>query len=210
MQRGKFITFEGGEGSGKSTQAKRLAAALQAHGQAVILTREPGGTPGAEDIRKLLVEGTPERWTPLSETLLFLAARVDHVARLIRPELEQGHWVVCDRFVDSTLAYQGAGRGLDLESLRDLQVIALEGFMPDLTFILDLPPEMGLQRAHMRGPGHGTRFERFGQAFHDRLAVAFRQTAERESERCVLINGEAPPDAVAAEVWRIVGERLSP
>ncbi len=208
--RGKFITFEGGEGAGKSTQAKRLAAALEAAGRQVILTREPGGSPGAEEIRALLVEGAPQRWSPLSETLLFLAARVDHVAKLILPELQNGGWVVCDRFSDSTLAYQGAVRGLGPDLVRKLQAIALEGFAPDLTFVLDLPAESGLQRAHARGPGHGTRFERFGTEFHIKLREAFRNIAARETERCILIDANAPQDAIAAEVWRIVRERLAP
>lgn len=209
-RRGRFITFEGGEGTGKSTQAKLLAAALEAKGHKVVLTREPGGSPGAEEIRKLLVEGEPDRWTPMAETLLFLAARADHVARLIRPELERGNWVVCDRFSDSTLAYQGKARGLGVDDLNELQGIALEGFMPHLTFILDMPVEVGLKRADERGHRHEGRFERFTKDFHERLRSAFRDIAEREPERCVLIDGTQSPDAVAADIWRVVEERLSP
>ncbi len=208
--RGKFITFEGGEGAGKSTQAKRLAASLEKHGHRVVLTREPGGTPGAEEIRALLVEGAPQRWSPLCETLLFLAARADHVTRLILPKLEEGWWVVCDRFSDSTLAYQGVARGLGPDLVRKLQAIALEGFASDLTFVLDLPAESGLQRAHARGPGHGTRFERFGTEFHIKLREAFRAIAAREPERCVILNADLAPDAVAADILRIVHERLAP
>jgi dTMP kinase len=208
--RGKFITFEGGEGTGKSTQAKRLAAALEKHGHRVVLTREPGGSPGAEEIRKLLVEGPPERWSALSEALLFLAARVDHVEKLIRPELDDGAWVVCDRFADSTLAYQGVARGLGLETVRKLQALALEGIKPDLTFVLDMPAESGLQRAHARGSGHGMRFERFGTEFHQKLRTAFRDIAAQEPERCAMINADRAPDTVAADIWRIMQERLAP
>ena len=209
-ERGKFITFEGGEGTGKSTQAKRLAATLQERGHRVVLTREPGGSPGAEEIRKLLVEGLPERWSPVSEALLFLAARTDHVSKLILPELREGAWVVCDRFSNSTLAYQGVARGLGLETVRKLQSMALEGFKPDLTFILDMPAEHGLLRAHTRGLAHGTRYERFGTEFHKTLRTAFIDLAASEPERCVLINGDRKLEMVADEVWHIVDERLSP
>jgi dTMP kinase len=209
-ERGKFITLEGGEGTGKSTQAKLLAAALEKKGRKTTVTREPGGSPGAEEIRKLLVEGAPERWTPMAETLLFLAARSDHVARLIRPELARGHWVVCDRFSDSTLAYQGKARGLGVDALDELQGIALEGFTPHLTVILDMPVEVGLKRAAERGHHHEGRFERFTKEFHERLRLAFREIAEREPERCVLIDGTLAADEVAASVWRIVQQRLSP
>src|SRR6185437_3168718 len=148
--RGKFISFEGGEGAGKSTQAKLLADSLRARGRPAILTREPGGSPGAEHIRKLLVEGEPERWTPLAETLLFLAARADHVTRIIEPALNGGAWVLCDRFADSTVVYQGAGRGLGVERVRSLQR-QVGALSPDLTFILDIDPFDGLRRTHKRG-----------------------------------------------------------
>lgn len=210
MARSKFITLEGGEGTGKSTQARRLAATLQTRGVSVVLTREPGGSSGAEEIRKLLVEGPPERWSALSETLLFLAARADHVTKLILPELQQGAWVVCDRFSDSTLAYQGVARGLGQETVRKLQTIALEGFKPDLTIILDMPAESSLQRAHARGSGHGTRFERFGTEFHQNLRKAFRDIAAQEPERCSIVDGDRAPDVVAAQIWQIVEERLAP
>ncbi|MGQ0741279.1 MAG: dTMP kinase [Alphaproteobacteria bacterium] len=208
--RGKFITLEGGEGAGKSTQAKRLAARLQERGHRVVLTREPGGSQGAEEIRRLLVEGSPERWTPLAEALLFTAARVDHVAKLILAELQDGAWVVCDRFSDSTLAYQGIARGLGVEPVRALQSVALEGFKPDLTIMLDMPVESGLQRAHVRGPGHGTRYERFGPDFHRKLRQAFLDIAKDAPERCVVINGDRKVDVVAEQIWQIVEERLAP
>jgi len=210
MARGRFISFEGGEGAGKSTQAKVLADALKRRGHRVIVTREPGGSPGAEEIRKLLVDGATERWTPLSETLLFLAARADHVARLILPELQKGNWVVCDRFSDSTLAYQGIARGLGAELVQKLQTIALEGFAPDLTIVLDMPAEIGLQRAHARGGARGTRFERFGTEFHQALRAAFCNIAVKEPKRCALVNGDQAAEDVAAEIWRIVENRLSP
>ena len=148
---GRFITLEGGEGAGKSTQAKRLAAALEARGISTVITREPGGSPGAEDIRKLLVQGETGRWVPLTETLLLYAARADHVARTIKPALAQGQWVICDRFADSSYAYQGAAAGLDRETIRRIESVAIGDFKPDFTLILDLPSEEGLKRANKRG-----------------------------------------------------------
>jgi len=142
----RFITLEGGEGAGKSTQVKRLAASLVAKGIACITTREPGGSPGAEQIRKLLVEGEPGRWDAMTETLLVFAARADHIARTIKPALGQGKWVISDRFTDSTYAYQGVGRGLDRETIRRLDTVSTNGFKPELTLILDLPPETGPDR----------------------------------------------------------------
>ena len=208
--RGKLITFEGGEGTGKSTQTRLLKSALEARGKRVVLTREPGGSPGAEEIRKLVVEGEPQRWTPLSETLLFLAARADHVARLIEPALLQGAWVVSDRFSDSTYVYQGVARGLGLEKVRRLHEAALGSFAPDLTIVLDLDPAEGLTRADGRGQGRENRFERFDADFHQKLRAAFRDIAKAEPERCVLIDGGRAPDVVAADVWRAVEERLKP
>jgi dTMP kinase len=210
MARGVFITLEGGEGAGKSTQARLLKTALEARGHRVVLTREPGGSPGAEEIRTLLVEGAPERWTPLAETLLFLAARADHVARLIGPALADGAWVLCDRFSDSTLVYQGLARGLGVEKLRALQDAALSGLTPDLTLVLDLDPSIGLARAKARSGAGETRFERFDAAFHARLRQEFRDIAAREPQRCVLIDGEGTAENVAARIWRAVSERLQP
>jgi len=205
--RPRFITLEGGEGAGKSTQAKRLAAALETRGIAVTLTREPGGSPGAEEIRRLLVEGEPGRWDALTETLLLFAARADHLARTIRPALAAGRWVVSDRFTDSTYAYQGAGRGLDEKTIAAIDVAVTQSLRPDLTIILDVPVEQGLSRAGHRGP-HEARFENFDRGFHDRLCDYFRDLAKRESGRCVLIDGSAPPDAVAAAIWDAVAKRL--
>jgi len=199
----RFITLEGGEGAGKSTQAKRLATALDARGIRVCLTREPGGSPGAEQIRKLLVEGEPGRWDALTETLLLFAARADHLAQTIRPELKAGRWVVCDRFTDSTYAYQGAGRGMDKAAIKGIDLAATAGMKPDLTIILDLPVEQGLSRAGHRGGGEA-RFEGFERDFHQRLREYFVALAAREPERCVLIDGSATPDAVAAQIWDAV------
>jgi dTMP kinase len=208
--RGKLISFEGGEGTGKSTQTRLLKSALEARGKRVVLTREPGGSPGAEDIRKLVVEGEPQRWTPLSEALLFIAARADHVGRVIEPALARGEWVVSDRFSDSTYVYQGVARGLGIEKVRRLHEAALGSFGPDLTIVLDVDPAEGLKRAGERGPGNETRFERFDEEFHRKLRVAFRDIAKAEPKRCVLIDTARPPDVVAADVWRAVEDRLKP
>ena len=210
MARGRFITLEGGEGAGKSTQAKRLAAWLESQGRKVLLTREPGGSPGAEEIRKLLVEGEPDRWTPLSETLLFIAARADHVARVIEPALAKGDWVISDRFSDSTFVYQGVARGLGVELVRQIQEAALGRFAPDLTLILDLPVEEGLKRAHARGEMSESRYEKFGQAFHENLRAAFHKIAASEPKRCAVLDGARSENEVAADIWRTVAERLHP
>lgn len=208
--RGKFITLEGGEGAGKSTQARLLKTALEARGHSVVLTREPGGSPGAEDIRKLLVEGEPGRWSVLSETLLFIAARADHVEKTIEPALRSGAWVISDRFSDSTFVYQGIARGLGVEKVRELQHAALGDYAPDLTLLLDVDPDEGLKRAHARGHAAESRFEKFDGGFHARLRSAFREIAARETARCVLIDGERGADAVAADIWRTVETRLRP
>jgi dTMP kinase len=205
--RAHFITLEGGEGAGKSTQAKRLAAALEARGMAVCATREPGGSPGAEEIRRLLVDGEPGRWDALSETLLLFAARVDHLDRTIRPALAADRWVVCDRFTDSTYAYQGAGRGFDVATISAIEAAAIASFRPDLTLILDLAPEAGLARVDSRGR-HETRFEQFDAGFHARLRGWFRTLAEREPGRCVLLDANAPADEVAAQIWQTVSARF--
>ena len=207
--RGKFITFEGGEGAGKSTQASALARRLEALGIGVLLTREPGGSPGAEQIRKLLVEGEPERWTPLTETLLFLAARADHVARAIEPALAAGTWVISDRFSDSTFVYQGIARGLGMEAVRRLQHAAIGEFAPDLTILLDIDPGVGLTRTGRRGQAEN-RFERFDAGFHARLREGFLRIVAGEPGRCAVTDGSRNTDAIAADVWRIVGERLRP
>lgn len=196
--RARFITLEGGEGAGKSTQVKRLAAWLEARGIRTLTTREPGGAPGAEAIRNLLVNGEPGMWEPVTEAMLHYAARRDHLARTVWPAMEQGTWVISDRFADSTAVYQGAGQGVSAEILAALHRVAADNFKPDLTLILDVPVEIGLARAAARRGVGGDRYERMGTAFHERLRAGFRALAEREPERCVLIDASQPVDAVTA------------
>lgn len=200
MARGRFITFEGGEGTGKSTQAARLAERLRGAGLEVVHTREPGGSTGAEVIRNLVVNGEGERWSPLTEVLLMFAARSDHLQRTIRPALAAGSWVICDRFADSSRAYQGGGGGVDpafIEAL-DAQVVAMD--QPDLTLIFDLPVEEGLERAFGRGLFE-TRFESKGLAFHQRLRDTFLEVAARHPNRCRVIDARGSEDEVAERVW---------
>jgi len=204
---GWFITFEGGEGAGKSTQIAALAAWLQQQGRAVLTTREPGGTPGAEEIRRLLVEGQGERWSGVTELLLHFAARRDHLERCVWPALEAGSWVVCDRFADSTRAYQGYGHGLPLDIIEQLYRLAVGDFAPDLTVILDVPPTLGLTRAATRRGSEG-RYETFDITFHDRVAAGFRTLAADYPERCVLIDAAAPADIVSQAVIATVLARL--
>jgi dTMP kinase len=208
VTRGRFITFEGGEGAGKSTQVQRLAARLRADGREVVTTREPGGSPGAEAIRDIVLNGAADRWSPVTETLLMYAARRDHIERVIRPALERGAWVVCDRFADSTRAYQGAAGGTDPGLITALETYILEDVRPDLTLVFDLPAEVGLERAHARA-GAEMRFESKGMAFHQRLREAFRAIAAAEPDRCALIDAAAPMDAVEVAVWAAVAERLA-
>ena len=202
----RFITLEGGEGAGKSTQAKKLAAALRKHGIGSVMTREPGGSPGAEEIRELIVHGEPGRWDTLTETLLIFAARADHVRRTIKPALAAGQWVICDRFTDSTFAYQGAGRGMARETIRRLDALVLHDFRPDLTLVLDLPVDVGLARTNSRGGG-ATRFEKFDLEFHERLRQAFLSIARRNPDRCVVIDASQSPGDVAADIWKAVAKR---
>jgi dTMP kinase len=208
VAQGRFITFEGGEGAGKSTQLKRLAARLQAAGQEVVATREPGGSPGAESIRELVLNGAADRWSPVTETLLMYAARRDHVERVIRPTLTRGAWVVCDRFADSTRAYQGAAGGTEPGLIAALETYILEETRPDLTLIFDLPVEVGLERAHLRA-GAEMRFESKGQAFHERLREGFLSIARAEPDRCAVIDATGSLDEVEARVWAAVDGRLS-
>ncbi len=200
MPSGRFITLEGGEGAGKSTQAALLAERLRVAGIDVDVTREPGGTPGAEAIRDLFVTGAVDRWSATTEALLINAARADHVARRIRPALFAGRWVICDRFIDSTLAYQGAGKGADIAELRHLHRLATGDLWPDLTLILILPIADGLARAAAR-PGGTARFEAHAGLFHQRVATGFRDIAEADPERCKLIDARGDIDAVAAQLW---------
>ncbi len=203
----KFITFEGGEGVGKSTQIRLLAERLRGSGIEVVTTREPGGSPGAEQIRKLLVEGEPGRWTPLSEALLLFAARADHLARTINPARARGAWVISDRFADSTWAYQSGAQGVALDSVKVLRKMVVGADEPDLTLILDMPVEDGLARAMERG-GLENRYERMGLPFHARLRQAFLDIAKAEPERCVVIDARGSTDAVAARIYTVVDERL--
>jgi dTMP kinase len=204
--RGRFISIEGGEGVGKSTQAALLVAALEWAGIAVRATREPGGSPGGEAIRRLLLEGEGERWDAISEALLLVAARADHVARVIAPALVQGVWVVSDRFADSTLAYQGYGKGVALDALAALHRLALGDFAPDLTVILDLPAEIGLARATARSAAD--RFERLDRDFHDRLRLGYRQIAADNPIRCVLVEASRNPQTVHRAIIDTIEQRL--
>lgn len=203
MAGGIFITLEGGEGGGKSTQARKLAEALTARGHEVILTREPGGAPGAEAIRKLLVEGASNRWDGLTEALLHTAARRDHLVKTVWPAVGAGKTVISDRFFDSTIAYQGYGHGLDIAALRELQRVAIGDFKPDITLILDLPARVGLARAHVRG-GTETRYESMAVAFHERLRQGFLEIAADEPKRCRVIDADHDIDTVHAAIMSAV------
>jgi dTMP kinase len=198
--RGRFISLEGGEGVGKSTQSKRLAEALRARGHDVIETREPGGSPGAEAIRTLLLEGEGDRWTPEAEALLFAAARADHVARTIRPALDRGAWVISDRFLDSSLAYQGGAGGVGGKAIRRLHEIGSGGFLPDRTFLLQLPGETAAARAETRDGGAGDRIGARGADYHARVAAAFHALAEEEPDRFRLIDASGSTDEVAKRI----------
>ncbi len=212
-QRGKFITLEGGEGVGKSTQSKRLAQFLEDRGITVSRTREPGGSDAGDQLRRLLVEGAPGRWTPLTEAFLYAAARADHVAHLIEPALAEGRWVISDRFTDSTLAYQGFGHGLPLDAVAQLNALAAGELKPDLTFILAVPVGDGLARARARTDerdeaAREDRYERMNEGFHQRVAEGYLTIARSEPERCVVVDTTRPVDQVARVISATVGERL--
>lgn len=204
---GRFISFEGIDGSGKSTQARLLADWLEGQGRDVILTREPGGSPGAEEIRKLVLEGEPDRWSAETELLLFTAARRDHLERTIEPALEAGQVVICDRFADSTRMYQGLRSG-DMRSKVDALHELMIGREPDLTLLIDMDPELGLGRALSRGTGE-ERFESFGTDLQAQMRTGFLALADEYPDRIVVINGAHPVELVAAAVERVVAERLS-
>ncbi len=204
---GRFITLEGGEGAGKSTQIARLKAWLESRGKTVVATREPGGSPGAEMIRKLLVEGPADRWDGPTEALLHFAARRDHLRSTVWPALKRGDWVVSDRFADSTRAYQGYGHGLELAMLERLYEAAVGDFGPDLTLILDLPIDIGLARAAARR-GAETRYESLPVDFHQRVKAGFLDIAKRDPRRCIVIDAARDIDTLAADIARTVGERL--
>lgn len=206
---GKFITFEGGEGGGKSTQIKALAKNLEAAGVPVRMTREPGGSPGAEIIRHLVLSGMGKLLGAEAETLLFAAARDDHVSTVIRPALDRGTWVLCDRFSDSTRAYQGSLGKVSPDLLNALQRVTIGDLKPDLTVILDVPVEIGMRRAAIRrGNDAPDRFEAEDISFHHGLREAYRKIAADEPQRCVLIDATADPETVTAAVWSTVQARL--
>jgi dTMP kinase len=205
--RGKFITLEGGEGAGKSTQIARLADALRKAGLTVRTTREPGGSPGAETIRKLLVEGEPGRWQPMTEALLHFAARKEHLEAVVLPALAAGEWVISDRFADSTLAYQGYGHRLGRAPIAALYHVAVGDFAPDLTLILDLPVEAGLARAGGRGHAED-RYERMDRAFHERVRTGFLEIARGDPGRCAVIDATGNLERVTALVFEAVATRL--
>ncbi|GGJ20565.1 dTMP kinase [Neoroseomonas lacus] len=203
LEPGRFITLEGGEGAGKSTQARRLANALAATGRAVLRTREPGGTPGAERIRDLLLGHGP--WDPVAEAMLHFAARREHLVKTIRPFLAIGGWVISDRFADSTLAYQGA-QGLPRAVWARLAEVALDGFAPDVTLVLDMAPEAGMARAAARSGAD--RYERMGLDFHARVRAGFLTIAQAEPGRCAVVDAAGGADQVFAGIAGVLRERL--
>jgi dTMP kinase len=208
---GRFITFEGGEGSGKSTQAGILANRLARAGRKVLATREPGGSPAAEEIREALLSGRVWQFGPFAEALLFSVARADHIENAIGQALHEGKWVVCDRFLDSTRAYQGATAGVPKGLISALERLTVGNLLPDITFILDIPPEEGLARAAERRSGSTPdRFESQELLLHERVRRAFLDIAEEEPERCIVIDASQPEAMVAEDVWEAVLQRLSP
>ncbi|HEY7384119.1 MAG TPA: dTMP kinase [Beijerinckiaceae bacterium] len=210
--RGRFITFEGGEGAGKSTQIQRLLQQLHGAGIKAVTTREPGGSPKAERIRESVLSGAAKPFGPLAEALMFSAARLDHLEQTIRPALARGEFVLCDRFADSTRAYQGTVGRIDAALIRALERAVVEDTRPDLTFVLDLPAEIGLARAAARR-GAGTRADRFegeDTGFHEALRQAFLDIARQEPDRCVVIDANREPGLVEADIWGVVQARLLP
>jgi len=215
LSRGKFISFEGGEGTGKSTQVKTLQDKLRAKGIDVILTREPGGAPGAEKIRALLLTGDPEKWVPMTEVLLFYAARVDHLQRTILPALKAGKWVITDRYADSTFAYQGAGHGIAATVIQQIHRITTDNFWPDMTILLDADPKEGLLRANNREAEisenlREDRFEKMAGNYHQRLRKAFLEIAAENPDRFHVIPAAGSIDAVARRIWQQVTAAYGP
>ncbi len=209
--RGRFITLEGGEGAGKSVQAKRLAEKLKSLGLEVVRTREPGGSPDAEALREAILSGFAAQFGPEGEALLFAAARLDHLDKTILPALERGAWVVCDRFADSTRAYQGAAGKLPPGYIARLEQVVVGPNRPDLTLVLDISAEEGLERAsERRGKGGADRFEGEGLAFHETLRRAFLDIAEAEPQRCAVVDAGKTRKDVAAAIWSLVEARLDP
>jgi len=207
MAGGRFITFEGGEGAGKTTQINLLRDSLKALSKDVVLTREPGGSPGAEQIRQLLVTGATNRWTPMTEILLHFAARREHLERTVWPALDRGAWVLCDRFADSTLAYQGYGHGQPIEEIEKVYEVAVGAFRPDFTAVLDIPVEVGLKRAAERNHDEN-RYESMDTAFHERVRNGFKAIATKEPGRCQIFDGTVPPEALQSEIRDAVKGRL--
>lgn len=203
---GKFISFEGGEGGGKTTQMVRLAGFLRQHNIPFLETREPGGTPQGEELRRLLVQGDPDRWQPISELLMMTAARAEHVHRVIAPALKDGVWVLCDRFVNSTLVYQGIAGDLGIDFVMDLHQRACSGLLPDATFILDLPVEAGLARAEKRGGD--ARFEKKGEVYHENIRAGFKQLAALFPQRIVEIDAQQSFDQVWAGIEASIIDRF--
>ena len=211
VETGKFITFEGGEGAGKSTQSALLAGRLTTAGRTVVTTREPGGSPLAEDIRAALLSGKVQEFGPFAEALMFSVARQDHVDSVITGSLAKGSWVICDRFADSTRAYQGVAGGVPAALIAALERLTLRSLKPDLTIILDLPPEQGLARAATRSGGEAPdRFEAEQMSQHERIRKAFLDIADEEPRRCVVIDARKPESVVAEDVWEAVSVRLRP
>jgi dTMP kinase len=209
--RGHFITFEGGEGSGKSTHAATLVQRLKSLGLAVVLTREPGGSTGAEIIRHILLSGIAKPLGAETEAILFAAARDDHVRHTILPALQSGQWVICDRFIDSTRVYQGALGHVDQRLIRGLERVTVGSAFPELTFILDVPAQIGLARATLRrGQDAADRFEAESIQFHERLRQAYRALAAEEPDRCIVVDGRAPREVVSERIWSLVQARLHP
>lgn len=208
MTRGRFIAFEGGEGTGKSTQAKLLAEALAARGIEAELTREPGGTPGAEAIRALLLDPPGEGWGAPAEALLFAAARADHVARRIRPALEAGRWIVCDRFVDSSRAYQGGAGGVGDEAVRTLHAIGSDGLRPDVTLLIEVPPETAAARLAARDAGQSDAIGGRDDDYHSRVAEAFSAFAAADPAAFAVIEGDGSPEDVHARVLAAIAPLL--
>lgn len=204
---GKFITFEGGEGGGKSTQSKMLVAAIKQAGINVVHTREPGGTDGAEAIRELLVTGDINKWDAVSEAFLHLAARRDHVNKMIQPNLKKGHFVICDRFSDSTIAYQGYGHELGRNFVTKLQNLTIGEFVPDLTFILDISTDIGIRRADARS-SREDRYEKMGLAFHERVRKGFKDSAKLDPARCVVVNADDTIENIHKTIIDMANRRL--
>lgn len=208
LNQARFISFEGGEGSGKSTQIKLLGDWLKEKNIDVIMTREPGGSDGAEELRSLLLTGDTDRWDGMSELLILYAGRHDHVERVIKPALAKGTWVLCDRFADSTMAYQGYGHGLGHETITKVHDVALGSFAPDLTLLFDIPVDTGLKRAVAR-QGSEMRYEEMDRSFHDKLRDGYMEIAKNNADRCQIINADQTIEAVSVDIQQAVTSKFS-